>query len=78
VGGKLDALDIGLPLDSLDPYLRAALNDGQSADPAGRMVLNAVNRHGGPTPLTMQLSHLRKTDDSVRGLILVMNILDHE
>ena len=77
VGGTLDALDIGLPHDSLDPHLRAALTDGQIADPAGQVVLNAVNRRGRPTPLAVHLSHLRKDDDAVRGLIRVMNLLDH-
>jgi two-component system CheB/CheR fusion protein len=75
VGDVLTSLDIGLPVDSLVPHVRSAF-DGQKDGSADGVVLNAVNRRGRPTPLSVRFSHLRKEDDSVHGLIMVMDVLD--
>ncbi|SDJ33971.1 CheR family methyltransferase [Nonomuraea jiangxiensis] len=78
VGDSIAALDIGLPLDSLIPRLRTALDDNGARTPtdAESIVLDAVNRRGRPTPLSVQLSHLRTENDDVHGLIMVMNVTD--
>ncbi|SEG98273.1 two-component system, chemotaxis family, CheB/CheR fusion protein [Nonomuraea solani] len=79
VGQTLAALDIGLPLDSLAPRLRAALADGSNPlEVMEGLVLDAVNRRGRPAPLTVQLSHLRTEDNAIHGLIMVMNVLNPE
>ncbi|MFC4118707.1 CheR family methyltransferase [Nonomuraea zeae] len=76
VGTPLAALDIGLPFDALAPRLRATLAGGFAAPENQGLVLDAVNRRGRPTPLTVQLSHLRTENNLVHGLILVMDVLD--
>jgi two-component system CheB/CheR fusion protein len=79
MGFSLAALDIGLPLEKLAPRLRATLADGSGPqDEAQKLMLDAVNRRGRPTALAVQLSHLRAEDDTVHGLILVMDIVDSE
>ncbi|AQZ68114.1 Chemotaxis protein methyltransferase CheR [[Actinomadura] parvosata subsp. kistnae] len=79
VGEPLAGLDIGLPLDLLLPRLRAALANGTNplVEVEG-LVLDAVNRRGRPAPLTVQLSHLRTEDDTVHGLIMVMNVVNSD
>jgi two-component system CheB/CheR fusion protein len=76
VGHALATLDIGLPLDTLTPHLRTVLADGSGPpDDAQRLMLDAVNRRGRPTPLTVRLSHLRAEDESVHGLIMVIDLI---
>ncbi|SET85569.1 CheR family methyltransferase [Nonomuraea wenchangensis] len=75
VGANLSALDIGLPLDTLSPRLRAALADGAGPrEKAEGLALDAFNRRGRPVALSVQVSRLRAEDDDTRGLILVMNV----
>ncbi|MGW0802281.1 CheR family methyltransferase [Nonomuraea sp. NPDC002799] len=77
VGARLADLDIGLPLDELTPHLHSALtDDSRRLDQVPRTVVDAVNRRGRPTPLTVQLAHLRMDDDTVQGLIMVLNIVN--
>ncbi|UBU13170.1 CheR family methyltransferase [Nonomuraea gerenzanensis] len=79
VGETLAGLDIGLPLELLLPRLRAALSDGSNPlQTVEGLVLDAVNRRGRPAPLTVQLSHLRTEDDTVHGLIMVMNVVNSD
>lgn len=70
VGGAFASLDIGLPLESLMPCLRAAL-----AGEIQGTVLEAVNRRGLPMPLAVRLSRLRTEDDEAHGLIMAMNVV---
>ncbi|MEV0619772.1 CheR family methyltransferase [Nonomuraea sp. NPDC050404] len=79
VGEPLAGLDIGLPLELLLPRLRAALANGSNPlEEVEGLVLDAVNRRGRPAPLTIHLSHLRTEDDTVHGLIMVMNVLNSD
>ncbi|MEV1000222.1 CheR family methyltransferase [Nonomuraea sp. NPDC050202] len=79
VGEPLAGLDIGLPLELLLPRLRTALADGsRPLETVEGLVLDAVNRRGRPAPLTVQLSHLRTEDNSVHGLIMMMNVVNSD
>ncbi|MET9338705.1 CheR family methyltransferase [Nonomuraea sp. NPDC003804] len=77
VGKAFGDLDIGLPFDELLPHLRVLLDDGSDPrDWPDGVVLGAVNRRGRPTQLGVEFSRLRVDDDGVRGVIMVMNVLD--
>jgi two-component system CheB/CheR fusion protein len=79
VGEPLAGLDIGLPLELLLPRLRTALADrSRPLETVEGLVLDAVNRRGRPAPLTVQLSHLRTEDNSVHGLIMMMNVVNSD
>lgn len=69
VGAAFASLDIGLPVEPLTPVLTGALADGAGTE---SVVVDAVNRRGRAMTLEVRITHLRKEDDSVDGLILVM------
>ncbi|GAA4040148.1 CheR family methyltransferase [Nonomuraea soli] len=69
VGKPLDSLDIGLPYEQVAPHLDGDLSD--------ELTVDAVNRRGRPTRLTIQLTGLRAEGGSPQGVILVMNVEDN-
>ncbi|MEV0144792.1 MULTISPECIES: CheR family methyltransferase [unclassified Nonomuraea] len=77
VGGTLTDLDIGLPFDRLLPYLRQLLDGGsRPGDWPDGLVIDAVNRRGRATRLGVEFARLRMENDAVKGVIMVMNVLD--
>ena len=72
-GQHLMALDIGLPLDQVRPYVRSALTDG-----AGReeIVLQATNRRGRAFQCRVTFLPLgEKSEDGRAGVIMTMEPL---
>ncbi|MFG2001299.1 CheR family methyltransferase [Spirillospora sp. NPDC048911] len=70
-GRDLFTLDIGLPLDELEPSVRRLLGDASHNGSA--VTLDAVNRRGRPVRLTVDLNLLCDEDGQVRGVIIVMD-----
>jgi two-component system CheB/CheR fusion protein len=72
-GMVLTTLDIGLPLETVRPLIGTAFVD---PDSTGAVVVDAVNRRGRPTRVRVTCSPFRSTEDSVRGALLLMDILE--
>jgi len=73
-GARLFDLDIGLPLVELRDVLSRQL-----ASPDGRhevVIIDAVNRRGRSLSVRVTISALRATDESSRGAMLLMDVLE--
>ena len=72
-GQHLLSLDIGLPVDQLKPIVRANLTLATEGEVSSKaVVVDAINRRGRPIRLRVAASRLTGPDDSVQGVILVM------
>jgi len=72
-GTKLTGLDIGLPMDTLRPLIGNAFVD---SDSFGETQVDAVNRRGGQTRVRVTCSSFRTNEGTVRGALLLMEVLD--
>jgi two-component system CheB/CheR fusion protein len=69
-GQHLMALDIGLPLDKVRPYVRSTINGSSERE---EVVLEATNRRGRPFQCRVTFLPLgSKTDDGRTGVIMTM------
>jgi two-component system CheB/CheR fusion protein len=69
LGRRFDALDIGLPVADLVPYLTALVTGAGSAD--GGIVTEAVNRRGRPITVRVSGTPMRGTDGSTGAIVVV-------
>ncbi|GGT20634.1 STAS domain-containing protein [Nonomuraea spiralis] len=74
VGRPLASLGTWLPVEAIVPLVRDTLAGGAGRAGSRRVALDAVNERGRPTPLTVELSHLRTGGDSGHGLIIAMKV----
>jgi two-component system CheB/CheR fusion protein len=72
IGEHLLAVDIGLPLERLQPTLKAVL----AGQPAAEIELEAVNRRGRPVRVRVKATPLASGKDGPEGSVLVMRTVD--
>lgn len=72
-GVAITSLDIGLPLDDVRPLIGHAFVDPQSS---GQVIVNAVNRRGRTARVRVACSSFTSPDDSLRGALLLMEVVD--
>jgi two-component system CheB/CheR fusion protein len=72
-GVDITALDIGLPLDDVRPLIGHAFVDPASA---GEVTVDAVNRRGRRARVRVTVSSFNSPDGSVRGALLLMEVVD--
>ncbi|MEN4473145.1 CheR family methyltransferase [Mycolicibacterium cosmeticum] len=72
-GMVLITLDIGLPVQEVRPLIGTAFVD---PDSTGEVILDAVNRRGRSTRVRVTCSPFRSAEDSVRGALLLMDVLE--
>ncbi|GLX96917.1 CheR family methyltransferase [Herbidospora sp. NBRC 101105] len=75
-GRLLTGLDIGLPLDGLAARLRMMLSDAEPRDRPDGLAVDAVNRRGRATRLSIEFSRMLGEDGRTAGVILLMDVLD--
>ncbi|WP_083949735.1 CheR family methyltransferase [Herbidospora yilanensis] len=75
-GRPLTGLDIGLPLDALAAHLRAMIGDAETRDWPDGMAVDAVNRRGRTTRLSIEFSRMLAEDGQTAGVIVLMDVLD--
>jgi two-component system CheB/CheR fusion protein len=75
-GSPLSSLDIGLPVDRLLPDIQRILagEAGPDGQAAAKLTVDAVNRRGRPTRLSVTLSPLHEDDASLHGLLMIMTV----
>ncbi|WP_030452302.1 CheR family methyltransferase [Herbidospora cretacea] len=75
-GRQLTGLDISLPLDILATHLRAVIGDADPRDWPDGLAVDAVNRRGRTTRLSIEFSRMLAEDGQTAGVILLMDVLD--
>jgi two-component system, chemotaxis family, CheB/CheR fusion protein len=71
IGHPFTALEIGLPVQRLDPSLRQAVAEGRASE----MILDAVDRRGRPLRCRVRVAPLVYDDRSNQGAVILME--DH-
>ncbi|SHT84762.1 CheR methyltransferase SAM binding domain-containing protein [Mycobacteroides abscessus subsp. abscessus] len=72
-GVLITSLDMGLPLDEIRPMIGHAFVD---PDSSGQVVVNAVTRRGRSAQIRVTCSSFKSQDDSLRGALLLMEVVD--
>ncbi|MBI2700527.1 chemotaxis protein CheR [Mycobacterium gordonae] len=72
IGKKLSALDIGLPVETVQPLIGQAF---VNPDSAGEIVVDAVNRRGRQTRVRVTCTPFPDTDGGVGGSLLLMEVV---
>nr|WP_083977247.1 CheR family methyltransferase [Herbidospora sakaeratensis] len=75
-GRPLTGLDIGLPLDDLTARLKPMLTDAETRDWPDGIAVDAVNRRGRTTRLSIEFSRMLDEEGRTAGAILLMDVLD--